>query len=315
MNRVHFFVRNCFDYIDLYNNLKYLYSAQQHLQQYLEKEFNNSQLLEKTQTNNNISWTKNNSRQQQTAQTNLCLQISTQTVDVYLKTVNLQIEITKYLKNCIETKNNKSPQPPTVKGSTLPPTLLSNAITDKINVCSLILLSGESIEEGFGFVIRIIQCHDLKPSLVFCQISRELAKQYNFKSINNLLKCINESGYKKEVNEEVNDACISECIRTFAAAVVSNTNSNLGNNDETSIFHLNKQETHTKDIDDLILQIKSNENRINAYILSGRYKAAYIIAIQLKRADIVQHISNLAETKGQNIIRNMCLQWLEKNTQ
>ena len=84
----------------------------------------------------------------------------------FLKAINLQIEVTKFVYNCLS--NSKSepktgPQAPTLFGTN----------DTKINLCSLILLSGKTIQEGFGFVIRIIQVGnkiffvDLKNNLIF----------------------------------------------------------------------------------------------------------------------------------------------------
>ena len=58
--------------------------------------------------------------------------------------------------------------------------------------------------------------------------------------------------------------------------------------------------------------IKDDENKINAYILNGRLKSAYLIAIKIDRADIVKHIGNVAERIGQNSIKDICNKWLEK---
>lgn len=58
--------------------------------------------------------------------------------------------------------------------------------------------------------------------------------------------------------------------------------------------------------------MKDDENRINAFILNGRLKSAYLIAIKKDRVDIVKHIANAAERAGQNLIKEICMKWLEK---
>ena len=161
------------------------------------------------------------------------------------------------------------------------------------------------------------QCFNLNSTLVYSQIARELAKNYNFKEINNLLKCINESGYKDEINASY-DECISTCIRVFAAASSAGTNPNTtssdaaSNNVYTNQQQLQQQQQYNKEIEDLIQLIKNDENKINAYILNGRLKSAYLIAIKIDRADIVKHIGNVAERIGQNSIKDICNKWLEK---
>ncbi len=146
--------------------------------------------------------------------------------------------------------------------------------------------------------------------MVYSQIARELAKKYNFKEINNLLKCINESGYKDDINASY-DECISTCIRVFASATSNNTNESSTNS--TNIYvNLQQQNQYNKEIEDLIQLIKNDENKINAYILNGRLKSAYLIAIRMERIDLVKHIAKVAERMGQNMIKDICNKWLEK---
>lgn len=219
-----------------------------------------------------------------------------------MNAINLQIEVTKFIYGCTSTLSKREQ---ILQQKT--PTLFGSNDT-KINVCCLILLSGKSIQEGFGFVIRIIQCFNLNSTLVYSQIARELAKQYNFKEIHNLLKCINESGYKDEINASY-DECISTCIRVFA-----NSGSTPADSSTTASQHSQQQlqQQYNKEIEDLIQLIKNDENKINAYILNGRLKSAYLIAIKIDRVDIVKHIANVADRIGQNLIKDICNKWLEK---
>jgi len=69
---------------------------------------------------------------------------------------------------------------------------------------------------------------------------------------------------------------------------------------------------YNKEIDELIKLIKNDENRINAYVLNGRLRSAYLIAIKIERVDIVTHIANVAERIGQHLIKEICNKWLEK---
>jgi zinc finger FYVE domain-containing protein 26 len=146
----------------------------------------------------------------------------------------------------------------------------------------------------------------LNSTLVYSQIGRELAKQYNFREINSLLKCINESGYKEKIYASY-DECISTCIRVFASMTPATSN-------VLSSQQQQQQLQHSKEIEDLIQLIKDDENKINAYILNGRLKSAYLIAIKIDRADIVKHIANVAERMNQNLIKDICNKWLEKKT-
>ncbi|RNA16338.1 Zinc finger FYVE domain-containing [Brachionus plicatilis] len=273
-------------YSDLFSNLHYLNKARKHLEQYLES------LSKKQNILPNQSWRLKND--------NLRKQMSPQEIDSYINAINLQIECTKFI--CSYKKETFNDDKPS--------TLFGNNDA-KISLCCQILMAGNSVQEGFGFVIRIIQCFNLSSTLVYTQISRELAKQFNFKEINNLLKCIDESGYKEDKNVTF-DECISTCIRVFAA--INNENCQNQTSNDTNAFNRHQQVSkYSKEIESLIQLIKSDENKINAFILNGRLKSAYLIAIRLERVDIVKHIANVAERVGQNLIRDICIKWLEKN--
>lgn len=124
-----------------------------------------------------------------------------------------------------------------------------------------------------------------------------------------MLKCINESGYKDEINASY-DECISTCIRVFASTTSNNAESS---SNSTNIYaSLQQQNQYNKEIEDLIQLIKNDENKINAYILNGRLKSAYLIAIRMERIDLVKHIAKVAERMGQNMIKDICNKWLEK---
>ena len=139
MSCICFFTRSCKNYVDLFNNLNYLTKAREHLEQYLE-----------------ICSIRQQNKQNKSEQQQLNKQMSTVEINDYLNAINLQIEVTKFIFGCsknVESQNkhsalgNQKVQTPTLFGSN----------DTKINLCCLILLSGQSIQEGFGFVIRIIQ--------------------------------------------------------------------------------------------------------------------------------------------------------------
>ena len=69
------------------------------------------------------------------------------------------MEVTKFINNCMQNKQDQINAYKT-------PTLFGNNDA-KISLCCLILLSGQSIQEGFGFVIRIKQVilYTVKPRI------------------------------------------------------------------------------------------------------------------------------------------------------
>ena len=141
MSSICFFTRNCTNYAELFNNINYLVKARDHLEQYLE--ISSIKQYGQTSQQQQFAW------KQKQEQQSLCKQMTTQEVDNYLNAINLQIEVTKFINGCISSKKEQIFPKKT-------PTLFGSNDT-KINLCCLILLSGQSIQEGFGFVIRIIQ--------------------------------------------------------------------------------------------------------------------------------------------------------------
>jgi zinc finger FYVE domain-containing protein 26 len=95
--------------------------------------------------------------------------------------------------------------------------------------------------------------------------------------------------------------------------VFAASNGQSANESESTSSAANQQQQqNNKEIEELIQLIKNDENKIHAYILNGRLKSAYLIAIKMDRVDMVKHIANVAERLGQNLIKDICNKWLEK---
>lgn len=56
--------------------------------------------------------------------------------------------------------------------------------------------------------------------------------------------------------------------------------------------------------------------QINAYILCGKLRSAYLMAVKAERVEDVQRIAGAAQRMGQTAVKNICNKWLEqkKNT-
>ena len=50
--------------------------------------------------------------------------------------------------------------------------------------------------------------------------------------------------------------------------------------------------------------------QINAYILCGKLKSAYLIAVKAERMEDVKRIAGAAERSGQVAVKNICDKWL-----
>ena len=51
--------------------------------------------------------------------------------------------------------------------------------------------------------------------------------------------------------------------------------------------------------------------QINAYMLCGKLKSAYLIAVRAERVDDVKRISAAAERAGQTAVKNISDKWLQ----
>ena len=51
--------------------------------------------------------------------------------------------------------------------------------------------------------------------------------------------------------------------------------------------------------------------QINAYMLCGKLKSAYLIAVRAERVDDVKRISAAAERAGQTAVKNISDKWLK----
>ena len=53
-------------------------------------------------------------------------------------------------------------------------------------------------------------------------------------------------------------------------------------------------------------------SQINGYILCGKLKSAYLIAVKAGRVDDVRHIAAAADRTGQAAVKGICEKWLQQ---
>lgn len=63
----------------------------------------------------------------------------------------------------------------------------------------------------------------------------------------------------------------------------------------------------------LIKLMRSDINKIDAYILCDKLKSAYILAIRSKRVTDVKRIHAISIQKNRHAIKKICESWLEEN--
>ncbi|KAG8181284.1 hypothetical protein JTE90_022222 [Oedothorax gibbosus] len=67
------------------------------------------------------------------------------------------------------------------------------------------------------------------------------------------------------------------------------------------------------EVEDIIKMLTSDSNKINAYLICGKLKSAYLLAVKLSSALDVRRIMIAAEQCEQDSIQRHCRKWLETN--
>lgn len=70
--------------------------------------------------------------------------------------------------------------------------------------------------------------------------------------------------------------------------------------------------TDSELLDPLIRMLTSDINKIDAYILTGKLKSAYLLAVRLDRSTDVKRIMVIAERNGQESVKKICQLWLQR---
>ncbi|XP_077178608.1 zinc finger FYVE domain-containing protein 26 isoform X2 [Paroedura picta] len=257
MTCIRFFTHKAQSYTELGGRQKWLLKVKDHLKVYLQE----------------VSRTSGRKKVQ-------CIfrkKMSVPDVSRHLSTVELQMEVTKFLYQC----EKLSGLPASVMTV---PTLFGNNQM-KMEVACKVMLEGKNIEEGFGIAFRVLQDFQLEAATVYNKVARQLLKQQKYSEIRQLLKCIKESGVAAKND---GDNVILSCLDNFEAIP-------------------------SEELDDLIQDMDSDENKIQAYLRCHKLRSAYLVAVKLENPramQLVQHVRQLAEDSGEDVVQAICTQWL-----
>ncbi|GFS62160.1 zinc finger FYVE domain-containing protein 26 [Trichonephila clavipes] len=203
-------------------------------------------------------------------------------VESYIQLINLQEEVTKFLKLC-ESRNNiflyegvefKE------SNSKCPPTLFGN-VQMKNEVVSMILINAVNVDEGFELAIKVLKTYNLNATAILCKVGKDLVKIKQKQQIPHYLTCVKCLFLKMVKVDDV----ILECVSAVHA--------------------------QARDVEEIIKMLTSDSNKINAYLMCGKLKSAYLLAIKLNSALDVRRIMIAAEQCGQESIQSICKKWLE----
>ncbi|XP_071600514.1 zinc finger FYVE domain-containing protein 26 isoform X3 [Heliangelus exortis] len=198
-------------------------------------------------------------------------------VSRHINTVDLQMEVTKFLHRCESSGTSQ------MTGSSLPTLFGNNNM--KMDVACKVILEGKNIEEGFGIAFRVLQDFQLEATEVYSKVAKQLVKQQKYSEIRQLLKCVNESGVAAKND---GDNIILNCLNEF-------------------------KNIPSEDLDNLIQDMDSDENKIQAYVMCNKLRSAYLVSVRQEKSravQLVQHVRQLAEGSGDDIVKAICAQWL-----
>ncbi|XP_039598163.1 zinc finger FYVE domain-containing protein 26 isoform X1 [Polypterus senegalus] len=263
MTCIRFFTYKAESYVDLGENQKWLVKAKDHLKTYLHECSSRGSARRKSSS----SFRK---------------KMSSTDVSRHVNTIELQIEVTKFLQRCESTGVSKG------TGST-PANLFGNSHM-KMEVACKVMLGGKNIEEGFGIAFRVIQDFQLDASMAYDKAGKRLVKQQQYKDIKQLLKCVSESG---AATKNDCDNIILGCIEVA-----------------------DKGPAHAKELDSLILEMKCPGNKVKAYLLCRKLRPAYLTAVKMEQpqaGELVQEVLLAAETIEDVVMQDICRQWLSEH--
>ncbi|XP_067138232.1 uncharacterized protein Sptz isoform X2 [Centruroides vittatus] len=217
-------------------------------------------------------------------------------VKKYIRTIQLQIDLTKYFKDW---ESQSELFLPTIvsaddKLSSSVPSVLGD-INEKIKVAAMLIINNMDIRVGVDKSLIIVQEFNLNLVKVLILAAITLINLKNLTKILQLIEYVNKSGI---INIAESDDFISTCVKTLTDLSIEN--------DAISV-------------DTLIKLISSDIKKINAYINCGKLKSAYLLAVKHSRATDIHRIMTIAEQTNQQYIFNICKYWInskkEKATQ
>ncbi|XP_034713924.1 zinc finger FYVE domain-containing protein 26 isoform X1 [Etheostoma cragini] len=273
MTCIRFFTHGASSYLELGENQRWLVRAKEHLKTYLQEQQGRGAARRKSQVVRKT--------------------MSTSDVSRHMNTIELQLEVTRFLHRCETAASSKSPKTSTPSskshGSSSPPTLFGGSPV-KVEVACKVMLGGKNVEEGFGIAYRVIQDFQLEAQAVYMRAGQRLTRQRQYGAVRQLLKCVGESG---TATKDDCDALILSCVSVA-----------------------DKGPADAKELESLILETKSTESKIKAYLLCSKLRPAYLLAVKLevsRAGPLVQDVLQAAEGAQDSVMQNICSQWLSEH--
>jgi len=267
-------------YEDLYSRLYHLEEAKHHIE---------AVIAEKKSPKGTVNTVFAYLRQRGTASAKSAVEepshvtMSLSELNNHLNTINLQTEVTNFMHQSAVERGGLGILRAS-EGSRMP-TLFGNGHV-RGEMAVQVLLAGTAIQDGFSLASRIIQDFNLPAARVYVDAGRSLARQYKFSHIEELLRCSRETG-------QVTDKCYDDIILACVSIV-------------------SPDQSQAKHLEALIKLLKSDTNKINAFLMCGKLKSAYLIAVKGDRVEAIQKIAEVAANTGQSKMVEICTKYLNQ---
>ncbi|XP_061156343.1 zinc finger FYVE domain-containing protein 26 isoform X1 [Syngnathus typhle] len=265
MTCIRFFTHGATSYQQLGDQQRWLVRAKEHLRTYLQEQ--QCRGVVRRKLSQGSSFRK---------------MMSSSDVSRHMNTIELQLEVTRFL--------HRREMPPAA-GAGPPPTLFGGSPM-KVEVACKVMLGGKNIEEGFGIAYRVIQDFQLEAQAVYVRAGQRLVRHRKFGAVRQLLKCVGESG---TATKSDGDALVLSCVEAA-----------------------DKGAADAKEVESLILETKSTEVKIKAYLLCNKLRPAYLLAVKMEASragPLVQKVLRAAEGAQDSVMQNICRQWLQEHQQ
>ncbi|XP_062324940.1 zinc finger FYVE domain-containing protein 26 isoform X2 [Osmerus eperlanus] len=216
--------------------------------------------------------------------------MSSSDVSRHMNTIELQLEVTRFLHRCENASQTAALQTSASASTPGAPSTLFGGSTMKIDVACKVMLGGKNIEEGFGIAYRVVQDFQLDALAVYVRAGQRLVRQRKYGAVRQLLKCVGESG---TATKSDCDAIVLGCVSIA-----------------------DKGPTDAKELESLILETKSPENKIKAYLQCSKLRSAYLQAVKLEASragPLVQEVLQASEGAGDSVMQGICRQWLSEH--
>ncbi|PNI83938.1 ZFYVE26 isoform 6 [Pan troglodytes] len=256
MTCIRFFSHKAKSYTELGEKLSWLLKAKDHLKIYLQE-------------------TSRSSGRKKT--TFFRKKMTAADVSRHMNTLQLQMEVTRFLHRCESAGTSQI--------TTLPlPTLFGNNHV-KMDVACKVMLGGKNVEDGFGIAFRVLQDFQLDAAMTYCRAARQLVEKEKYSEIQQLLKCVSESGMAAKSDE---DTILLNCLEAF-------------------------KRIPPQELEGLIQAIHNDDNKVRAYLICCKLRSAYLIAVKQEHSRataLVQQVQQAAKSSGDAVVQDICAQWL-----